>query len=392
MSKWQYYTAPNLGLLFYKQLYNDVLQNNKNILDIEKDALIFKVDKKESEFIAFYNDMYSKKLNTYDLSPENRQLGNISFSLFTTYPGLLIGSGYMHSTNTTGDATIGFYFDHTSGLPTIPGSSVKGVLKSMFEAENDKTDQTSVDTVMFFIDRIIENIPEQEKQTWSDLKSKINNIAVLNELKEEIFGTQQKEGKDVFFDAVIDFEKTKASKFIGSDYITPHQPNLLKNPIPLQFLKVLPNIGFQFNFHLKDGLLTKEQKEILFKKIILTIGVGAKTNVGYGQFSETPLTSTNNYNEEINTETFNDTSAISLEIGSKYKTKIKRTEQNSYFIDFAGKEFKKTISQKEFDKLNIYKEKDCQITIDKLNEDGTVKNILVEFFEEPKNKKQSKRW
>ena len=154
----------------------------------------------------------------------------------------------------------------------------------------------------------------------------------------------------------------------------------------------MPNIGFQFNFHLKDGLLTKEQKEILFKKIILTIGVGAKTNVGYGQFSETPLTSTNNYNEEINTETFNDTSAISLEIGSKYKTKIKRTEQNSYFIDFAGKEFKKTISQKEFDKLNIYKEKDCQITIDKLNEDGTVKNILVEFFEEPKNKKQSKRW
>ncbi|HUM51388.1 MAG TPA: type III-B CRISPR module RAMP protein Cmr6 [Chitinophagales bacterium] len=301
MSKWQDYIAPNLGLLFYKQLYKDVLQSNRNMLDIDDNALIFNVDKKQSEFIPYYNDMYEKKLSAYTVPSAKNQVGNSTFSLFTTYPGLLIGSGYMHSTNTTGDAAIGFYFDHTTGLPTIPGSSVKGVLKSLFENGNDKTDEAAVDAIHFIIDRIIENIPQEEKSAWTDIKSKINNTVVLNELKEDIFGSQEKEGKDIFYDVVLDIE-TRAVKFIGSDYITPHQPNLLKNPIPLQFLKVLPNISFQFKFNLKDAtLLNAKQKETLFKKILLTIGVGAKTNVGYGQFSETKI-ETNIVSNEISRE------------------------------------------------------------------------------------------
>ena len=47
----------------------------------------------------------------------------------------------------------------------------------------------------------------------------------------------------------------------------------------------MPNVVFKFSFDLKDSKslnITKKQKEELFKSIILDLGVGAKTNVGYG--------------------------------------------------------------------------------------------------------------
>jgi hypothetical protein len=59
------------------------------------------------------------------------------------------------------------------------------------------------------------------------------------------------------------------------------------SPNPIQFLKVLPKVKFQFQFQLKEGGGLKEkQKELLFKEILCFMGAGAKTNVGYGQFEE----------------------------------------------------------------------------------------------------------
>ena len=52
------------------------------------------------------------------------------------------------------------------------------------------------------------------------------------------------------------------------------------------FLKVSPDVEFQFNFNVKDGkTLTKIEKLKLFAAILLDFGIGAKTNVGYGKFS-----------------------------------------------------------------------------------------------------------
>ena len=79
---------------------------------------------------------------------------------------------------------------------------------------------------------------------------------------------------------------------LGFDYITPH-PDPLKNPNPIQFLKILPNVELFFGFKLNetqirksDGSQIRVPKELkldLFKEILITVGVGAKTNVGYGQ-------------------------------------------------------------------------------------------------------------
>ena len=76
----------------------------------------------------------------------------------------------------------------------------------------------------------------------------------------------------------------RSNRILGDDYITPHKDEF-SSPIPIKFLKVMPNVVFKFSFDLKDSKslnITKKQKEELFKSIILDLGVGAKTNIGYG--------------------------------------------------------------------------------------------------------------
>ncbi len=295
------FTAPNMGLMVYKRLYTEdaikrkikftPAQNNekeKLFIDIPKDA-------KVTPFDIFYKAIFANTLKDYTQIENNA--ASHHFNLATTYPGLLCGSGYTHDSNAKGDIKIGFYFDHTTGQPVIPGSSVKGVLKSVFENEKDQTDQTSLDTIKFILEEITKKCTdEQNKKAWEDNLKNID-IEGLKRLKEGIFGQQDAEGKDVFFDAVINIEKTgKSKKFLASDFIT-HHPDPLKNPTPLMFIKVLPGITFEFRFKLTDSTveiksndrvrkisLNANQKAQFFQEIILTLGIGAKTNVGYGQF------------------------------------------------------------------------------------------------------------
>jgi CRISPR-associated protein Cmr6 len=84
---------------------------------------------------------------------------------------------------------------------------------------------------------------------------------------------------------VIIGSRDNNGKFLDSDFITPHKDEF-KDPIPLQFLKVLPGVTFCFQFILRDGKLEKGKKLDLFKRILLDLGIGAKTNVGYGKFEK----------------------------------------------------------------------------------------------------------
>lgn len=92
--------------------------------------------------------------------------------------------------------------------------------------------------------------------------------------------------------------------YLMLDALTPHvdqknhKTNLLKGPNVIKLLKVRPGIEFQFFFILNDYMVedkesgeritsvTKEEKKNLFKNLLLFGGVGARTNVGFGQFSE----------------------------------------------------------------------------------------------------------
>ncbi len=196
-------------------------------------------------------------------------LGNMKFKLTTTYPGLLIGTGLSHGTGgIKNDLKMGFQFDYTTGLPYIPGSSLKGILRNMFpETANDNKRNNFIRSLL--------------NESLKDLTDE--GIVAL---KKDIF----ENGKDIFLDALITDSLSLHEHIMGEDYITPHS-KALKNPIPLQIIKVLPNVEFSFPFRLQDSRI--EGKSIkatdklnLFKSILMNVGAGAKTNTGYGHFME----------------------------------------------------------------------------------------------------------
>lgn len=257
----------NAGYLFYKKLYEGkkdkllkICQSKENKESLDNKVIIDKILK-----IELKNDEKEEKI----------KLGNTQINMKTTYPGLLIGSGYNHDTGLEGDFKIGFFFDYTTGMPIIPGSSVKGLLRSIFPNSKDDEDRR-----------------KEKKEYINSILKKQYNFDVLLRIEKEIFeGTINNDKlpmnkRDIFYDAII----IKADKRIfEEDFLCPHGDNPLKNPTPLKFLKVLPEVEFQFRFDLKgdkknERILTSEEKENLFKRILLDLGIGAKTNVGYGQF------------------------------------------------------------------------------------------------------------
>jgi len=79
----------------------------------------------------------------------------------------------------------------------------------------------------------------------------------------------------------------------GIENITPHRAKTkgyarLNSPDILQLLKVMPGVVFQFRFILKDSTVevgypvTAQKKLKLFSEIFRDLGIGAKTNVGFG--------------------------------------------------------------------------------------------------------------
>jgi len=217
----------NLGWLFYVDYFKDFDLN-----DLDKSSKNIK-------------KRIAKILRQKVTPTQNEQLGTHSFRATTTYPGLLLGSGYLHELPDVKDQLIlGFDFDYTTGLPIIRGSSIKGVLRSAF--------------------RHPDYIQELLKKSDIDIA----------ELEKDIF-----EANDIFFDAQIVAIK---KDLLLDDYITPHRSKT-QNPIPLHFIKVAPGVTFAFAFALHDGVIGADEKLALFKNILFDLGIGAKTNVGYGQ-------------------------------------------------------------------------------------------------------------
>lgn len=231
-----------------------------------------------------------------------------SLPLETTYPGLIIGTGYPHETGNTGEFKIGFHFDHTSGLPVLPGHSVKGVLRSVFPSYAFNAKKANLTPE--------EGSEEQESRTqfiaglldlpWPKATNEqAKTRAIIHQLElalfENIDWKETKAGQEakflpksdrmIFFDAHISGGPTDSSGkslILGTDSITPHGENPLKNPIPLLFLKVLPGVTFTFAFRIPKIQLAEKVFDAaaiqgLFSSILTKLGIGAKTNVGYGQ-------------------------------------------------------------------------------------------------------------
>ncbi len=246
----------NLNLLFYKTFYSKLGDDTlveKNLTAFEKDII-----KKSGRLVSskFYEKDYKAVCSSMELD---------RFLLKTAYPGLLAGTGYAHGVDADDDIKVGFSFDYVTGQPYIPGSSVKGLLRSYFARP---------EVIRCFL-----------KDEELDVKA----------LEKNIFGTNDEasdDGVDTFFDAVIRRGDEKG-RVMAFDAITPHGEDLTKNPTPIKILKVMPDVVFEFSFRFEDSdiegkIITAEQKKNLFEKLLTTFGIGAKTNVGYGVLTEFP--------------------------------------------------------------------------------------------------------
>ncbi|OUP50172.1 type III-B CRISPR module RAMP protein Cmr6 [Lachnoclostridium sp. An181] len=243
------YRSRNMNYIFNIEYMED-LKTSPNFEEKNKEITKFQFKK-----IRFFQGMESIP-------------GFETIELETTYPGLLIGTGGAHDLNEKEVIKCGFTFDYVTGIPYYPGSSLKGILRSYFPGGR----------------------PENEKEEYEEyIKSILQEIHCEN-IKIDDLETQIFDNSDVFLGAYP--VGGKGNKWMELEYITPHK-KIYQNPIPINLIKVKPGVKFKFGFLLSDYVsgdqrVTAEQKKELFLRIILDMGVGAKTNVGFGKF-KTPV-------------------------------------------------------------------------------------------------------
>lgn len=258
------FESKNMNYIFNVEYFNgieDMLFKEETSKEVEK-----KVKERNEQIESFSFAGCKVPFAELENSSCEKRFSYRSFQLYTQYPGLLIGIGYPHETKLNGAIKCGFSFDYVTGLPYISGSALKGMLRSFFYTD--------------------ENNSEIAKEYESYIKELINkgDSFDIQQIKDQIF-----ENNDVFLGAYPDIKKDSKG-ILKMEYITPHKEFM--NPNPISMIKVKPNVLFLFGFLLTDYMvdgkviLSAEEKLNLFEKLIVNMGIGAKTNVGFGKFSK----------------------------------------------------------------------------------------------------------
>jgi len=196
---------------------------------------------------------------------------------------LIVGLGASHPQETS------MTLHHIFGIPYIPGSALKGASRHYmiwkFVDENEEELSSLLDKSNFveLLEKLNKALEKEENLTVS-----VGNISFKDLI--HIFGTQNRQGKIIFFDA-YPIEEIK----LKIDIMNPHYPDYYtkdkpptdwQNPIPIKFLTVEDT---KFRFYLaakdKDQNLLNHARKIL-NDALLNYGVGAKTSLGYGLFEE----------------------------------------------------------------------------------------------------------
>lgn len=169
----------------------------------------------------------------------------------------------------------GLALHHTLGLPYIPGSSIKGIVRNWL----------------------------LERQDWEELPDKAGiQPDQWDDLVEPVFGVQEAQGLACFWDAMPlappMFEVDIMNPHYGEYYQEPpnsQNPNKLPGdwyqPVPVFFLTVAPGAQFRSVVTLRPqhGANAGQADELFghlkrwVKSAMEDWGVGAKTRKGYGQ-------------------------------------------------------------------------------------------------------------
>jgi CRISPR-associated protein Cmr6 len=302
----------NISLVFQKLIRKDILENSRNkrwflesVINIQRSI----------NNVSKIIENFAKRIEKQRVDLEKHGYKNIFENeknkclKLKTASRLVVGLGAGHVLETS------LTLHHIFGIPYIPGSALKGVVRmvnfwKIAEKLNKKSD---------------EDIEELQKQLYNDENSNSDkNDSDKNDILKHklLFGTQKFKGLLVFLDAYPEIQNNQ--QIFELDVMTPHYqgyytknqvPGDWENPNPIPFLTVKKGITFCFNvlfdkFRAERILTLKDDefpnvnvaKEIIkewlsndFSKIsqdvkewieeaLTEFGVGAKTRLGYGIF------------------------------------------------------------------------------------------------------------
>ena len=215
-----------------------------------------------------------------------------SFELKVGSRGLLVGTGYPHmnlmNEEKKSDFQLGFFFDHSTGFPLIPASSVKGFLRAGFPA-------TVQDDIA------LQQLIEEMVQAGITVPAGFD-FDQAKEMENALFGDMNKPARgSLFFNAYITRSTNSnvnnqgnGRPYLDEDWLAPHLYNdrrsRLREPNPIRFLKIVPGVVFRFSFlvdstTLSGGLtITPQQKIKLYKILLTNRNLGAKHRSGFGSF------------------------------------------------------------------------------------------------------------
>lgn len=229
----------NLGL-YYQKFCNTW---NDNFDDLDKNGFIDSVKYKTKKRSNLLVDESIDRMCCLVYNLGGR------FKIYELEERLITGIGLDHPVE------VGFLWDHRIGIPYIPGSSIKGLVRNWVEV-------------------------------WEEVeKHNIKRIFGSSDAEKE-----NKVGSVIFFDA-LPYGAIK----LQTDVITPHYgpyygegkcPGDWYNPTPIPFLTVDKNQSFIFFVAPRSKENVKDCKQVVkwLDNVITTLGAGAKTATGYGRF------------------------------------------------------------------------------------------------------------
>ena len=240
--------------------YNEVYNNNKNS---DKLHILLK-DKHYSQYSFYKSKLYEEKYEVLIITAE-------------LISPLITGIGQTHPNE------VGMTFDHTLGIPYIPASSIKGVVRfshtlgllgDLSSKHHDEIKKNKNNEEYFDDEAGWTNISEIfGKGGNKDNESNMGNIIFLDAYPESVPNLSV----DIMNPHYGEYYSDDTGKTPPADYL---------NPIPIKFLTVAKGTKFIFRYMInkaKSSELMKPAKAAI-KKALTEEGIGAKTAVGYGLF------------------------------------------------------------------------------------------------------------
>lgn len=196
-----------------------------------------------------------------------------------------------------GALEIGITLHHTTGLPHIPGSALKGLARSFILL----TIAGEMDIDVAYIGA---KSAEAASKRLSDFDEELEAGEVNHPLAEAyraVFGTQGEAGACVFFDGVLSELPPNGSLFMV-DVMTPHfseyyrssggkAPHDADSPVPVNYITVNGGVVFDFAVGVRPGYNNPDiykPARAWLRAGLQEMGVGAKTAAGYGVFAPPP--------------------------------------------------------------------------------------------------------